>query len=64
MLTKDETAKYLRGIGYDAESLGDKVIIWCDEPMRRGKKEQVRNRLMSIGYKGTWGWRIKKTSRP
>lgn len=64
MLTKDETAKYLRGIGYDAENLGDKVIIWCDEPMRRGLKERVRNRLMSIGYKGIWGWGIKKKSRP
>lgn len=56
---KDETAKYLSGLGYAAEHEGGKIAIYVNRPMGRGSKDRVRNALRAIGYKGTWGWRMR-----
>lgn len=59
-MTISETAKYLRSIGYDAENVNNVVIVYSEELKRPGKREEIRNRLRSIGFKGRWGWRTRK----
>ena len=62
-MNKDETVRYMRSIGYDAENVNGTVVVWVSEPLRDGMKAKIRNRLMSVCYKGRWGWRLKKQAK-
>lgn len=58
--SKQEATEYLRGLKYNAELIEGIVVIWTPEPLERREKEQVRNRLRSIGYRGSWGYRCRR----
>lgn len=58
-MSKDETARYLRGIGYDSTVEEGVVIVWVDVPMTRQDKNVLRRILQSIGYRSSWGWRLR-----
>lgn len=59
-MDKQEVARYLVGIGYDAKVIGKSVVILVDRPLRRGEKDHLRNVLRSVSYRGTWGWRQRQ----
>jgi hypothetical protein len=58
-MTKQETVDHLRGLKYQAELVKGVVVIFVDAPMSRRQKERLRTELKTIGYKGSWGWRMK-----
>ena len=58
-MTKDEVAAYLIGIGYSATNEKGVVVIAVDEPMALPEKNKLRKIMQSIGYKSSWGWRLK-----
>lgn len=57
-MEKEQAAEYLKGLGINAEVVDGVVVIWVKKPIWKGKKEQIRNYLRSVGYKGSWGWRV------
>lgn len=59
-MSKDETAKYLKGIGYDATVEEGVVVIWVEKPMTLQDKNVLRRILQSVGYRSSWSWRIKQ----
>jgi hypothetical protein len=58
-MTKDEVAAYLTGIGYSATNEKGVAVIAVDEPMALPEKNKLRKIMQSIGYKSSWGWRLK-----
>lgn len=60
-MSKDEVAKYLTGIGYPATNEDGVVVMWVSQPMALPEKNKLRKSkiMQSIGYKSSWGWRIK-----
>lgn len=61
-MDKTSAVKYLCGLGYDAEEVDGVLVVWTPEPMKPGKKDRLRNALRAIGFRGSWGWRIKNIS--
>ncbi len=59
-MSKQEVTDRLRGLGFDAELVEGVVIIWTDKPLHKGQKTRIRNELRSMGYRGSWGWKVKK----
>lgn len=58
-MSKDEVAKYLTGIGYSATNENGVVVVWVSQPMPLPEKNKLRKIMQSIGYKSSWGRRIK-----
>lgn len=58
-MDKYNVAKHLVGLKYDAEVVDGIVVIWVKEAMQKKQKERVRNELRAVGYRGSWGWRMK-----
>lgn len=60
MITKEATARHLRGLNHDAEVVNGVIVVWVDKPMYKGQKERLRNELRAVGYRGSWGWRQRQ----
>ena len=61
MIDKYEAAAKMRGHGYNCEVVDKVLVFWADKPMKdRAWKNRVRRILASYGYRGSWGWRVKR----
>lgn len=59
-MDKYKVVEHLVGLNYDADVVDGAVIIWVKEAMQKKQKERVRNELRAVGYKGSWGWRMRE----
>ena len=55
-VTKEETAEYLRGLGYDAIEEDGTVMIRLKEVPTASERFKILSHLREIGYESSWGW--------